>query len=97
LRAVERMDATGESYRWLSVPRWYLWEGGLFLIARAQGVVPPHAHHAIQVVVALEGRPAICGHDGEWLDGRGIIVRPDVGTSCSPRWRDRRPRSCPSQ
>jgi hypothetical protein len=37
----------------LSVPRWYLWEGGFLLSARARGVVPAHAHHAIQIVIAL--------------------------------------------
>ena len=53
-----------EPVRFLSVPYWYLWEGGFLLIARAQGVVPPHAHHAIQVVIALDGCIAIRGdHD----------------------------------
>ena len=41
------------SYRWLSVPRWYLWDGGFLLIGRAQGVVPAHSHHAIQIVISL--------------------------------------------
>jgi AraC family transcriptional regulator len=62
----------------LSVPRWYLWEGGFLLTARAQGVVPSHAHHAIQIVIALEGRIAICGSDGKWQESRGIVVRPDA-------------------
>jgi len=70
--------AEEESYRWLSAPRWYLWEGGFLLIARAQGVVPPHAHHAIQVVIALDGCIAIRGDHDEWREARGIIVRPDV-------------------
>ena len=65
-------------YRWLSVPRWYLWEGGFLLTARAQGVVPAHAHHAIQIVVALDGCVAIAGSDGEWREARGIVVRPDA-------------------
>lgn len=72
---------TDEPYRWLSVPRWYLWEGGFLLTARAQGVVPTHAHHAIQIVVALDGAAAICGSDGEWREARGIVVRPDAGHS----------------
>jgi AraC-like DNA-binding protein len=55
-----------------------LWEGGFLLTARAQGVVPAHAHHAIQVVIALEGCMAICGGDGRWRESRGIIVRPDA-------------------
>ena len=67
-----------EPYRWLSVPRWYLWEGGFLLTARAQGVVPSHAHHAIQIVIALDGRIAICGNDDGWRESGGIVVRPDV-------------------
>jgi AraC family transcriptional regulator len=68
-------------YRWLSVPRWYLWEGGFLLTARAQGIVPAHAHHAIQIVIALDGCMAICGSDGEWRETRGSVVRPDAGHS----------------
>ena len=66
------------AYRWLSEPRWYLWDGGFLLIARAEGVVPAHAHHAIQIVVALDGMVAICGEDNRWRRGPGIIVQPDV-------------------
>ena len=67
-----------EPYRWLSTPRWYLWEGGFLLIGRAQGVVPAHAHHAIQVVVALEGEVAIRGREAPWRRCRGLAVRPDA-------------------
>ena len=66
------------SYRWLSEPRWYLWEGGFFLIARADGVVPAHAHHAIQIVVAVDGEVAICGKEEQWRKGPAVIVRPDA-------------------
>lgn len=38
----------------------------------------PHSHHAIQIVIALEGDMAISGARGEWRTGRGIIVRPDL-------------------
>ena len=62
----------------MSVPRWYLWEGGFLLTARAQGVVPAHAHHAIQIVIALDGCIAISGSDAEWHEARGIVVRPDA-------------------
>jgi AraC-like DNA-binding protein len=62
----------------LSVPRWYLWEGGFLLTARAQGVVPAHAHHAIQIVVALDGCIAIGGSDDRWQESRGIVVRSDA-------------------
>jgi AraC family transcriptional regulator len=67
-----------EPYRWLSVPRWYLWEGGFLLSARAQGVVPSHAHHAIQIVIALDGCVAVRGHDGDWRESGGIVVRADA-------------------
>lgn len=67
-----------DPYRWLSVPRWYLWEGGFLLTARAQGVVPSHTHHAIQIVLALEGCVAICGTVDGWRESRGVVVRPDA-------------------
>jgi AraC family transcriptional regulator len=55
-----------------------LWEGGFLLTASARGVVPPHAHHAIQIVIAIDGRIAVCGRRGQWLESRGIIIKPDV-------------------
>jgi AraC-like DNA-binding protein len=55
-----------------------LWEGGFLLTARAQGVVPAHAHHAIQIVIALDGCIGISGGDGEWRESRGIIIRADA-------------------
>ena len=55
-----------------------MWEGGFLLTARAQGAVPAHAHHAIQIVIALDGRVAIAGGDGNWRETRGLIVRPDA-------------------
>ena len=62
----------------MNVPRWYLWEGGFLLTGRARGVVPSHAHHALQIVIALEGRVAICGKDGNWSENRAIVVRSDA-------------------
>jgi AraC-like DNA-binding protein len=73
-----RKQPSDGAYRWLSVARWYLWEGGFLLTARAQGAVPSHAHHAIQIVIALDGRIAICGQNDEWRQSRGIVVRPDA-------------------
>jgi AraC family transcriptional regulator len=68
----------GAPYRWLEVPRWYLWDGGFLLMGRAQGVVPPHAHHAIQIVISLDKPVAVCGPDENWREGRGLVVRPDA-------------------
>jgi hypothetical protein len=66
------------SYRWLNVPRWYLWDGGFLLIGQAKGVVPAHSHHAIQIVISLDGPFAVCDHHEIWRHGRGIVVRPDA-------------------
>ena len=59
-------------------PRWYLWEGGFLAIGQAGGEVPPHSHHAIQIFLGLDGAAAIRPVGGEWREGRGILVRPDV-------------------
>ena len=59
--------------------RWYLWDGGFLAIGKSNwGVIPPHSHHAIQIVVAIEGEMAIKGARGDWRSGRGVIVRHDV-------------------
>jgi hypothetical protein len=62
----------------LSTPRWYLSEGGFLLSARAKGVVPSHAHHAIQIALAIDGCLAICGKDDGWRESRGVVVRADA-------------------
>lgn len=62
----------------MSVPRWYLWEGGFLLTARAQGRVPTHAHHAIQIVMALDGQVALATPADGWRTSAGFIVRPDA-------------------
>src|ERR1043165_5267911 len=61
--------------------RWYVWDGGFLAIGRAKGVVPRHAHHAIQIVLALEGEIAVQGEDERWQSARGIVVGPDRGHS----------------
>ena len=70
---------------WLTEPRWYLWEGGFLVLARSEGVVKAHAHHAIQIVVGLDGEPAICTEGDNWQSGRGFIVLPDVSHSYDGR------------
>ena len=78
----------GSFYTKEGLPRWYLWDGGYFAIGKAGGEVPMHAHHAIQVFLAFEGRAAIRGPDGVWLAGRGVIVKPDVehGFNAQDSW-----------
>jgi AraC-like DNA-binding protein len=55
-----------------------LWDGGFFAVGRSEGVVPLHEHHAIQVVLGIDGDVAIQAADGAWLSARGIVVRHDV-------------------
>jgi AraC-like DNA-binding protein len=59
-------------------PRWYLWEGGYFVMGQAGGEVPAHAHHAIQIFVSMDGKGAFRLAGGEWREARGFIVRADV-------------------
>lgn len=59
-------------------PRWILWDGGFLALGRSSGVVPPHAHHAIQIAIGVDGDVRVRGGDGAWRTGRGVIVRPDV-------------------
>jgi AraC family transcriptional regulator len=59
-------------------PRWYLWDGGFLALGSSDGVVPPHAHHAFQIVIGIEGEIGIKAAHGEWRSGRGLVVPPDV-------------------
>jgi AraC family transcriptional regulator len=68
---------------WTAPPRWYLWEGGFLLIAGSDGVVPAHSHHAIQVVITMDGEAGISEKGGPWRSGRGIIVPANVAHSYS--------------
>ena len=58
--------------------RWYLWDGGFLAIGRGDGIVPPHAHHALQIVIAIEGEVSLRSGAGPWRSGRGAIVRQDA-------------------
>ena len=75
---IDRDPTEALSPRWLSAPRWYLWDGGFMLVGRGTGIVPPHAHHAIQIGISVDGAARIKGAAGEWMTGTGVIVREDV-------------------
>ena len=52
-----------------------LWESGSIWIGRATAVNDVHAHHAVQVALALEGRFRFQSPgDGEWLDCAGAVI-----------------------
>ncbi len=76
--------ASDRETKWAEMPHWYLWDGGFLLVGRGEGVVPPHAHHAIQIAFALDGEVSIQGERGAWRTGRGFIVRPDAIHSYKP-------------
>ena len=79
-------DADAQSPRWESIgPRWYLWDGGFLAVGRAEGVVPPHAHHAVQLVIGIDGDVAGKGKHGDWRFGRALAVPPDIEHSFDGR------------
>jgi AraC family transcriptional regulator len=47
-------------------------------------MVPPHAHHAIQIALAIDGAVSLQGGRGDWRTGRGFIVRADAVHSYKP-------------
>ena len=55
------------------------------LLSGSDGIVPSHAHHAIQVVITTEGEAGISEDGREWRLGRGILVPPDVVHSYAGR------------
>jgi len=66
-------------------PRWYLWDGGFMAVGRSHGVVPMHTHHAVQIVLGLEGMAAFRQPDGDWQEVSGAIIQPDVPHSYDSR------------
>jgi AraC-like DNA-binding protein len=58
------------------IGRVLLWSGGSLWIGRAAGSVHAHAHHAIQVSLALSGQVRLCGEREPWSDYSGALVHP---------------------
>jgi AraC-like DNA-binding protein len=74
----QRVAVAPETPRSTVSARWYLWDGGFLAIGKGDVIVPPHSHHAVQIVIAINGDVAIKGTRGEWRDCRGLIVRHDA-------------------
>jgi len=52
-----------------------VWDGGSLWIGRTTGVNDVHAHHAVQVALALEGSFRFQSpRDGVWLDCAGAVI-----------------------
>jgi len=73
-----RAGAGPAASRWTGSPSWYLWDGGFAALGRSEGIVPPHEHHAIQIVIAVDGTVGIRSKRGDWRMAAGVVVRPDV-------------------
>ncbi len=59
------------------VGRVLLWSGGSLWIGREAGRVEAHAHHAIQIALAMEA-PFVMRHGAtDWREHHGAIVMPD--------------------
>jgi AraC family transcriptional regulator len=59
------------------IGRVLLWSGGSLWIGRSAGRVLAHAHHAIQISLALSGHLRLrSADDGEWASYAGAIVLP---------------------
>lgn len=65
-------------YKGMPVSRWYFWDGGFCAIGQSKGVVPQHAHHAIQMCVAVEGVVKLKTAEHDWVSYDGAAVLPDV-------------------
>ncbi len=61
----------------IGIGRVLLWSGGSLWIGRSTGKATPHAHHAIQISLALTGRVALRSDaNGAWTPYTGAIVLP---------------------
>jgi AraC family transcriptional regulator len=58
------------------IGRVLLWSGGSLWIGRNAGRIDSHAHHAIQIALALDSRFLMAAGDGAWREHRGAIVMP---------------------
>ena len=59
------------------IGRVLLWAGGSLWIGRQAGSVAPHAHHALQISLALTGRVRLRSDAGDpWDEHAGVLVRP---------------------
>jgi AraC family transcriptional regulator len=59
------------------IGRVLLWSGGSLWIGHSAGSGTAHAHHAIQISLALSGRLRLRGNDDdEWVEYAGAIVLP---------------------
>lgn len=66
-----------ERYNGAMTARWYFWDGGFLGVGRSRGVIPTHSHHAVQMVVSVEGAGRLKHGDGEWQEHVAAMVAAD--------------------
>jgi AraC family transcriptional regulator len=60
----------------VGIGRVLLWSGGSLWIGRGTGRAQAHAHHAIQISLALTGRLLLCADEQPWRAHAVAMVRP---------------------
>lgn len=65
-----------------SAPLWeplvYFWDGGWIGVGESRGTVPPHAHHAVQISIGVNGPVKFRHEDREWEEMDAGVVLPDA-------------------
>src|SRR4030095_5269429 len=64
------------SRRIIGVGRVLLWSAGSLWIGRQTGLAGKHAHHAIQISLAMRGQFSMADNNGTWRQDVGAIVMP---------------------
>jgi AraC family transcriptional regulator len=74
-------DAAASRRAVAGIGRVLLWSGGSLWMGREGGATQAHAHHAIQITLALSGSVLLSAEDGGaesgWREYTGAIVMPD--------------------
>lgn len=55
-----------------------VWNGGALWLGRAAGTADDHAHHAIQLALALDAPFMIRTPRGGWMQSHGVVVPPEA-------------------
>jgi AraC-like DNA-binding protein len=77
-RAAPDARATGGRRPIVGVGHVLLWSGGSLWIGRDAGRAETHAHHAIQITLAMDSPLRLAAGDGAWSEHRGAVVPPHL-------------------
>jgi AraC family transcriptional regulator len=77
-RVARRSRTTGSRRAIAGVGQVLLWSGGSLWVGRDAGRVESHAHHAIQIALAMDSTLRLAAAGGEWREHRGAVVPPHL-------------------